>query len=180
MDYGNLTENQKYGIRLECPTAMFFKQKLGLKTEHNDYSPSKYPMENKLAVDVVVHANKWSKILIECTNPKRSTFFGDDVIQRKLNHFLECDPSHRHKWVLLTTFEIWSKNMKQWIEENQVMVITLNFRVEEEDFDKVINSLFHSRLYSIAKKLSTKRVVRNRAQTPITKFVKQESKIMVK
>jgi hypothetical protein len=149
-----LTTRQKSGIDLEDPTACYFEEKK-LIVEKNSFEESKYPTENKLAVDVCAYTNKQKAkgIIVECTNEKKSTFMNDKIMMEKLNHFLERDPKHKFEWALVCTFENWNKKIKTWLIEHNVLVEALGFRVNKRNKTRTIKALGRSKLNTLIKRL---------------------------
>lgn len=144
---GTLNQNHINGIALENPVAQFLKHKLkfGDLVDHNSFNESEYPNDNHLIVDAEVKG----KALIECTNPKETTFFCDKDIGKKLDYFHRRDPKHLLIWFLVISFANFSQYIADKLKEMRIHLIELGFHAEQ--FSKVINRLFHSQLYQILK-----------------------------
>ena len=99
--------NIKYetGISLEKAVALFINQKLGLQCSHNDFDPSKYAFDHHNTVDIVAE----DKVLIECTNPKETTFMNDKIMDSKIEYFHRQDPEHSKLWVMVVSFLVLAK-----------------------------------------------------------------------
>ena len=117
-----------------------------LDYKHNEFSESKYPLENGLIVDGELRISG-RHILIEATNPKETTFLNDEIMQKKIAYFQRRDPFHLCDWVLVCSYTKWSKKVKDSMEKLGIEVVELGIRAEEHNFPEVIHSLFHSRLY---------------------------------
>ncbi len=139
-----LTARQLSGLALEKPVHNFLTQRMKLKTESNDFSTSGYPSSIGLRVDHIAE-----NYLIEDTNPKKTTWYKDADIMQKFNHFIERDPAHKQTWVIITSFPNWSKKVKQWLIDHNVIVVVLGFTVGKYDFGKTIKALYQSTLFSI-------------------------------
>jgi hypothetical protein len=142
---------QKAGIALEKPVAHFIEQKMsfGSKVDHHSFDLRFYPNDNHNIVDIVIK----DKALVECTNPKASTWLDDITMQNKLEYFLRKDPLHLLLWVLIVAFANFSQHILDEINRLGTVLIVLNLRATPYNFHTVIKRLFHSRLYSLLKRL---------------------------
>lgn len=147
-----LTDRQESGIDLEKPVSNFLEQrmKLGSRVDHNSFNPSQYGQDNHNIVDIVVK----DKALIECTNPKETTFMNDSIMNEKLDYCERKDPKHSLIWVLLVSFAVFSTVIMERIKRMGAILIVLNLRATHNNFHTVINRLYHSKLYQLAQKFN--------------------------
>jgi len=145
-----LTVNQQNGIHLEKAVSWFIehKLKLGDKVDHNRFD-EQYSMDNHNVVDIVVKG----KALVECTNPKETTFMPDDVMDKKLDYFQRIDPHHFLIWFLIISFANFSEAIKQRIKRMGIIPIETGVHAEKNNFWETIKRLFHTRLYSVLTKI---------------------------
>lgn len=157
-----LTPKQESGINLEKPVSWFLEQKMkfGDRVDHNRFDDS-YPLDNHNVVDIVVKG----KALVECTNPKETTWMGDEVMGKKLDYFQRIDPHHFLVWFLIISFANFSDAIKQQIKKMGIVLIELGVHADKNNFWEIIKRLFHTRLYSFI----TKTVKTNLARP--TKFL---------
>ncbi len=142
------------GILLEKYVCRFFELTgLGSQLDHNNFNPSFYPNDNHNIVDIVIK----DKALIECTNPKESTFLSDEIMQNKLDYFERKDPKHLFKWFLIVSFAVFSSFIKQLIDKLGITLIVLNRHADKTNRTAFIRHLFKSKLYSVAKRLKPKK-----------------------
>lgn len=144
-----LTQNQINGIHLERVASWFLKQKLKLgdKVDHNVFDDS-YPMDNHNIVDIVVK----EKALVECTNPKSSTWMNDDIMQKKLDYFQRADPHHFLIWFLIVSFANFSDAIFRQIKCLRIVLIETGIHAGKNNFWDTVKKLFHTRLYRLLTK----------------------------
>lgn len=147
-----LTDRQESGIDLEKPVSNFLEQrmKLGSRVDHNSFNPSQYGQDNHNIVDIVVK----DKALIECTNPKETTFMNDSIMNEKLDYCERKDPKHSLIWILLVSFAVFSTAIMERIKRMGAILIVLNLRATRTNFRTVLNRLYHSKLYQLAQKFN--------------------------
>ena len=141
------------GIPLEKYVCRFFEiNGLGSQVDHNNFNPYFYPLDNHNVVDVVIK----DKALIECTNPKETTFLNDEIMLNKLDYFNRKDPSHLLVWFLVVSFAVFSNAIRQLIDKLGITLIVLNDYATRTNRQTFIRHLFRSKLYSLAKRLKPK------------------------
>jgi hypothetical protein len=143
-----LTPKQQSGIALEKPVSRFFELcGLGSILDRNSFKPSEYPLDNHNIVDMVLEEHA----LVECTNPKQSTFMEDSVMQKKLDYFPRKDPLHWLVWILIVSFAVFSSHIMDRIEALGIILIDLDCHAERTNRRTIIDRLFHSQLYGLVK-----------------------------
>jgi hypothetical protein len=137
------------GICLENVVSQFLKQYMsfGNRVKHNDFSPKKYPNENSNIVDIFLE----NKALIECTNPKDTTFMQDSIMNEKIDYFIRKDKEHKFLWCLVVSFYVSSKAILQRIKDLGIHLIVLNVTATKTNFHKVKYALYKSKLYQLLK-----------------------------
>lgn len=147
--YKENTDFHLNGLPLEKAIAHFLEQKmhLGNEVKHNEFEPDKYPLSNRLIVDFWIAF----KMLIECTNPKESTFMNDKIMLNKIDYFRRVDPLHLRLWVLIISFANFSKAIMQAIKDAGITLIELGIHADKYNFCNVVKQLFKSRLYGLVK-----------------------------
>jgi hypothetical protein len=143
--------NYLSGIPLEKQLTCWLMQKmhLGNLVQHNDFNPKKYPNENSHIVDVEVT----DKILVECTNPKETTWMDDDIMLNKLDYFTRKDPTHLLIWVLLVSFANFSEFIKCKITEMNIILVEMGIHADKTSHCQVVKQLFKTQLYGLIKRL---------------------------
>jgi hypothetical protein len=147
-----LTRDQQNGINLEKPMLRFFETLgLGSVYDHNSFKPWKYPLDNHNIVDGVLQ----NYALVECTNPKETTFMNDNIMRKKLDYFIRKDPKHFYPfWVLIVSFmSCLSTAILDLIDRLGIILIEIGHHAETTNKRTIINALYHSRLYSLVKQL---------------------------
>jgi hypothetical protein len=141
-----LTQKQESGINLEKPVSWFLEQKMkfGERVDHNRFDDS-YPLDNHNVVDIVVKG----KALIECTNPKETTWMTDEIMGKKLDYFHRTDPQHWLIWFLVVSFANFSQAIMDRIKRLKIHIVILGFHSDKNNFWKVIQTLFHSTIYRL-------------------------------
>ena len=139
----NITPRFQNGIPLEKAVVNFLN-KLRLSNSHNDFNPSKYVNDNHNVVDVVVE----NKVLIECTNPKETTFMNDKILNDKIEYFHRKDPERKFQlWILITSFMVFSKEILAKLYKEGIQLVVLEMRATDDNIHKVIRRMFSSKLY---------------------------------
>jgi hypothetical protein len=142
------------GIPLEKYVCRFFEQNgFGSELDHNTFNPSKYPFDNHNIVDIVIT----NKALIECTNPKETTFLSDEIVKEKLDYFTRKDPKHLLPWFLIISFAVFSDTIKQLIDKLGITLIVLNRYANTNNRSAFLRALYRSKLYSVVKHLKPKK-----------------------
>ncbi|MGD0160811.1 MAG: hypothetical protein ABSB89_11015 [Candidatus Bathyarchaeia archaeon] len=154
------------GIPFEKYIARFFEMRgLGSQYEHNNFNPSIYPNDNHNVVDGVIR----DKTLIECTNPKETTFLNDKIMLNKLDYFKRKDPFHKLLWVLVVSFALFSDFIKQQIKKLGIVLIEVGVHADTTNRATFIRHLFKSKLYSLAQRLKPrKRKISGPSSTSLT------------
>lgn len=152
-----LTQKQESGINLEKPVSWFLEQKMkfGDRVDHNRFDDS-YPLDNHNVVDIVVKG----KALVECTNPKETTWMGDEIMGKKLDYFQRIDPQHFLVWFLIVSFANFSDAIKQLIKRLGIILVETGIHADNSNFWETIKRLFHTRLYSTLTKIVKSNLVR--------------------
>lgn len=152
-----LTQKQVSGINLEKPVSWFLEQKMKFNeaVDHNAFDDS-YPTDNHNIVDIVVKG----KALIECTNPKETTWMSDEIMRKKLDYFQRIDPHHYLIGFLIISFANFSDAIKHLIKKLGIIVIEIGIHAEKSNFREVIKRLFHTSLYSTLTKIVKSHIVR--------------------
>jgi len=141
------------GIPFEKYVCRFFELSgLGSQLDHNNFDPAFYPNDNHNIVDLVVKG----KALIECTNPKETTFMNDSIMLNKLDYFKRADPKHLLSWILIISFAMFSDIIKQLIDKLGITLIVLNYHADTTNRTAFIRHLFKSKLYAIVRRLKPK------------------------
>jgi hypothetical protein len=131
------------GIPLERAASIFLN-KMRLPHSHNDFSPSKYVNDNHNVVDIVVD----NRVLIECTNPKETTFMNDQILNSKIDYFHRKDPEHKFPlWILVTSFMVFSKEILAKLYKEGIQLVVLDMRTTEDNIHKIVRKMFNSKLY---------------------------------
>lgn len=117
------------GIPLEKQTSQFLIQKmhLGNLVSHNNFDPRFYPNENSNIVDITIS----DKLLIECTNPKQSTWLDDEIMMNKLGYYTRKDPHHLLFWVLVVSFANFSQYIHEQINKLNIILVVLNIHADK-------------------------------------------------
>lgn len=126
---------------------------LGSQIDHNNFDPAIYPNDNHNVVDIVIR----DKALIECTNPKQTTFMNDSIMLNKLDYFERADPKHLLSWFLVVSFAMFSDYIKQLVDRLGITLIILNYHANKTNRTTFIRHLFHSKLYSVFKRYKPKK-----------------------
>jgi hypothetical protein len=152
-----LTQKQESGINLEKPVSWFLEQKMkfGDRVDHNRFDDS-YPLDNHNVVDIVVKG----KALVECTNPKETTWMSDEIMSKKLDYFHRIDPYHFLVWFLIISFANFSDAIKQLIKRLGIILVETGIHADKSNFGETIKRLFHTRLYSTLTKIVKSNLVR--------------------
>lgn len=108
--------------------------------------------DNHNVVDIVIE----DKALIECTNPKDSTFMNDKIMNDKIDYFHRKDPEHKLLWSLVVSFLVFSKEVMERILKEGIYLVVLNVRTTEENIHKVSRGLFTSTLFKLIRPFSKK------------------------
>jgi hypothetical protein len=133
------------GIPLERAASIFLT-KMRLPHSHNDFSPSKYVNDNHNVVDIVVT----DKVLIECTNPKETTFMNDQILNSKIEYFHRKDPERKFPlWILVTSFLVFSKEIIEKLYNEGIQLVVLNKRTTSDNTHKVVRGMFNSRFFEV-------------------------------
>jgi len=152
-----LTQKQVSGINLEKPVSWFLEQKMKFNetVDHNAFDDS-YPTDNHNVVDIVVKG----KALIECTNPKETTWMSDEIMRKKLDYFQRIDPHHYLIWFLIISFVNFSDAIKHLIKRLRIILVETGIHAEKSNFREVVKRLFHTSLYSTLTKIVKSNIVR--------------------
>jgi hypothetical protein len=111
------------GIPFEKYVCRFFElMGLGSRLDHNNFDPSFYTNDNHNIVDVVIK----DKALIECTNPKETTFMNDSIMLNKLDYFKRADPKHLLLWFVVVSYAVFSDFIKGLINQLGITLVVLN------------------------------------------------------
>ena len=155
------------GIPLEKAVA-WFMDKLRVDYERNNFNPSIYPNEKSLIVDGKIP----DKLLLECTNPKDSTFLNDPIMLNKIHYFYRVDPEHTLTWVIAVSYANFSDFIKDELNRHGIILIELNLTATNNNLKTVIKRLYHTKLYGLIKRLKprTKKApaIPNQSITTIT------------
>ena len=171
-----MSPNHKTGIALENPIAWYIKNPLKTAYDHNDFSPSKYPMENKLVVDGVAKSlDGQDKALLEMTNPAKENQLSEELASQKFDYFHRADPKHNLIWVMIISFiSCLSKEQRELAKSLRIHIIQIGFQATKENFGKVINRLYHTQLRHILKSKPKQKTLTNFVHnTVITQKPKQ-------
>jgi hypothetical protein len=139
-------------------------ENLGSVYNHNDFNPSVYPNEKRLIVD----GRLADKALIECTNPKDSTFLNDSIMENKIEYFFRADPLHALIWVLIVSFANFSDYIKNELTRHGIVLIELGLTATNTNLKTLIKHLYHTRLYGLIKRLKLRTKPKNPAQSIIS------------
>ena len=145
-----LTLKQQSGRLLELTVAKFM-QKNNVEYSHNRFNDSEYPLGEGKRPDGLITQNGELKVLIECTNPKASTWMTDDIMQKKLGYFTWDDPFHKCQWILIISHTNFSKAIWQQIAKLGITTIELKNQVTKTNFGHILRALYHSSIYHIVK-----------------------------
>jgi hypothetical protein len=137
------------GISLEYCVSKFLTFTCNSKVDHNSFERSEYPFDNHNIVDVVVE----NLALVECTNPKPSTWLDDNVINEKLDYFTRKDPKHTFLWILVVSFANFSEQIKRRIPRLGIILVELKTTATRYNFKTMLNVLYHSKLYHLIKRI---------------------------
>lgn len=177
--------NPRYesGIPLEKAVVNFLG-KMGISNSHNNFTPSSYVNDNHNVVDIVLKERGQDKALIECTNPKETTFMNNRIMKSKMEYFHRKDPEHSYLWVLVVSFLTFSKEIMELIVKEGIQLVVLNKRVTKENIHRVIRGLFNSPLFTLLRPFSIKHREEPRKQEPtetkkttLTKQIPSKSKV---
>jgi len=150
------------GIPLEKAVYCFMdNENLGSVYSHNDFNPSVYPNEKYNIVD----GKLTDKVLIECTNPKDSTFLNDSIMENKIEYFFRADPLHALIWVLIVSFTNFSDYIKNELTRHGIILIILGLTATNTNLKTIIKHLYHTRLYGLIKRLKLRTKPKNPAQS---------------
>jgi hypothetical protein len=155
--------NYLTGIPLEKAVALFIEQKLGLECSHNNFVSSEYSFDHHNTVDIVISV-KGKKIYLELTNPKKTTFLNDAIVDSKIEYFHRQDPEHKGEWVLGISFRNISKESIEKLKKERISVVELCIHAEEENLHATLRALFDSALFKMLKTFS------KRYQTDLAKI----------
>jgi hypothetical protein len=144
-----LTKNQKAGIRLEALVRDFIAGWLKFREEYdcNSFTVSNYPLANHLIVDGQVGKT----ILIECTNFKKTTFMNDAIMLNKIEYFSRRDPEGKFIWVLVVSYQNFSRHIKQLLDFKGIYLVVLGLTATKGNREEVISELYKSELFLILK-----------------------------
>jgi hypothetical protein len=137
------------GLPLEKQFNFWAEHKLNLSTQHNNFEIDKYPFEHSLVVDSKIG----TKVLVEMTNPKSTTFMGDNIMLEKLDYFKRADPAHKLIWVLLVSFAVFSQYIFEQIEKLNIHLIVLNVHADRSTQHSMTNALYRSKLWRLIKQV---------------------------
>jgi hypothetical protein len=142
----------KNGIPLEVYSVWFLIQKLRFnhkQISHNDFSPEKYPFEHDNIVDIKIE----DLALIECTNPKESTFMNDEIMQKKIDYFERADFLHKFIWILIMSFANISNAIRKQLEDKHIFLIELNVTATNRNRHAIKRALFKTKINTILNRL---------------------------
>jgi len=146
-----LTAMQESGIALEKPVTYFLKKQFGEKrVKHNDFSPSKYPMGDGVDCEVK------EKVLIECTNPKKTTSMNDGIMLKKIEYFTRRDPLHKLLWILIISFANFSQFIADKLKKMNIHLVILHIHADKNNFRALLRRFYHSKLIFLLKKFIQK------------------------
>jgi len=131
-----LSINDINGINLEHTIAWTMEHKFKIPVEHNDFTEEAYPLDNHNVVDIAT-----SDSLIECTNPKETTWMNDEVMAKKLQYFIRKDPDHSLFWTLIVSFANWSQAITELINRMGIRLITLGVHADYKLDWRIVHSL---------------------------------------
>jgi hypothetical protein len=140
------------GIPLEKFAVWFLIQKLRFNHKQiscNDFSPEKYPFEHDNIVDIKIE----DLALIECTNPKESTFMNDEIMQKKIDYFERADFLHKFIWILIMSFANISNAIKKQLEDKHIFLIELNVTATNHNRHAIKRALFKTKINAILNRL---------------------------
>ena len=73
-------------------------------------------------------------MLIECTNPKRSTHLNKHDIEEKLNYYSRKDPEHKKHWILIISYiQCIDKEIRQRLAQQNITTLILNSRIHKRN-----------------------------------------------
>lgn len=103
----------------------------------NPLDPKKYPHASK-----GVHCDiETSTELIELTNPLKSTYMNDEIMNEKLSYFEHDDPEHKKHWIIATSHKNWGKAIDKQIQQNKITVLVIGQRVHHQNSDRILYEL---------------------------------------
>lgn len=139
-----LTPKQFSGLQLE-ETILTFLNKIGLKSQHNDFSNYTVPNVEQ-AVDFVIP----DIALIECTNPKETTPMNDEIMNNKIDYFHRRDPEHKFPlWFLTISFLTFSKAIAERLLREGIIPIVLGETANEFNHHKLVRRLLNTDLFKM-------------------------------
>jgi len=131
-----LSINDINGINLEHTVSWTLEHKFKIPVEHNDFTEEAYPLDNHNIVDIATPDS-----LIECTNPKETTWMNDEVMAKKLQYFIRKDPLHSLFWTLIVSFANWSQAIMELINRMGIRLITLGVHANHKLDWRIVHSL---------------------------------------
>jgi hypothetical protein len=71
-------------------------------------------------------------LLIECTNPMKSTHLNSTEMNKKIQYFHRIDPQHKKKWILIISYiTCIDKSIRYQLQADNITVIVLNTRINK-------------------------------------------------
>jgi len=95
----------------------------------NPLNPAHYPRTHGLHVDV-----ETEHMLIEATNPKRTTWLDNDAMNEKIEYFAKADPEHKKQWILLASYRRWNKIITQRLSQLNITIIELGKAIHNRNW----------------------------------------------
>ena len=102
-----------------------------MNPKHYAHSANSKYNSNKAHVDI-----ETEHMLIECTNPKRTTWLNDQIMNEKLDYFKHDDPNHARDWLIITSYKNWGKAIDKRIREDNYSVLVLNTCINRHTIKK--------------------------------------------
>ena len=99
--------------------------------EGNPMNINHYPRSIGLSVDV-----QTENMLIECTNPKRTTWMENKIMDEKIEYFHKADPEHKKTWFLIASFTNWSKKIKKRFSTLKITVLAIGARLHSRNWKR--------------------------------------------
>ena len=118
------------GYWFEYPTQLALSY-ANIPFKGNPMNLQHYPRSVGLSVDV--HTEK---MLIECTNPKYTSWLEDEILEKKIDYFYKADPEHKKSWVLVTSFDNWSKAIKERLRTSNITVIKIGVHLNSRNWKR--------------------------------------------
>lgn len=116
----------------------------GVPHKYNPLTFAHYAKATSLVCDLHLEY-----LLIECTNPKESTWMNNQIMLSKIEYFKRVDKEHSKLWVIVTSFTNFYKKTQQAIKDNDVLVIVIGKRIHKRNYLR-----YHTKVGATLKQLN--------------------------